>query len=169
MKTLTLLFISAFALAAQTTINIPTLTISAEATAALNAVLAKTFVDGSQAITLTAPVSATDTTINVVSTAGVAATSAIAISGDAMKITAKTAQAFTVARGLYGTTPAAHLITEQANELKYPTIIRAFAQAIADFVGLQMVQAGSTTVVAQDAIIKAANAAKVAAQTAAVQ
>jgi hypothetical protein len=169
MKILILLVASATAILAQTTVNIPALTISAEGTAAINATFAKIFVDGAQPISLTAPVAVGDTTISVVSTAGVAATSAIVIGAEAMKISAKTATAFNVTRAYYGTTAVAHAQTENANELKYPTLQRAFFAVIASFVGDQMDTAASSTISAQNAVISAAQAAKTAAKTAAVQ
>lgn len=167
MKTLTLLFISALVGLAQSTANLPALTVSAEATAALNATLSGTF--SGVTVSLTAPVLAGDTSINVVSTAGIGALSAVAIEGDAMKINSKTATSFAVTRNYYGTTAASHTVTAQVNELKFPTMNRAFIQAIADFVGGQMDLANSTTVAAQNAVITSAQAAKVAAKANAVQ
>jgi len=167
MKTVYIALFLVFGVSAQTVVNVPALTVSAEATAALNATLSSTF-SGISA-SLTAPVLLGDTTINVVSTANIGPISAISIEGEAMKITTKTTTSFTVTRAYYGTIAAPHPVTAQVNELKYPTFIRAFMQAVNDWVGGQMDQAVSSTIAAQNAVIANATATKISVKAVAVQ
>jgi hypothetical protein len=157
---------------AQATVSIANLTVNADAVTMLNGWLV-TQLSGATA-TLTGSVAPGDTTINVVSTAGIAANSGFMLENEAVQITAKTATSFTVVRGIYGTTAAAHAIAANVRELLYPPtgpnfLNGALRHFIIERVSQLMVQQGSPAITTQNAAIAAANAAIATAQAAAVQ
>lgn len=175
--------------AAQITVNVPSLTVSADGTATLYAWM----LSQPQAFEtkLTDSVDAVATTIRVDDASGInaAANSLILIGGEAMIVTNKAARLLTVTRAALGTQARAHrgLVTQEVknpdgsttttvvnvgdivNVMKHNTPARAARQWVIDKMTALMEAGGYPTAVAQDSVINTAKAAKQAAIDAAVQ
>lgn len=168
MKKLVLLWVAISAsVYGQSSVNLATLTVSAEATSAINAWMATQFSgQGSYVASLISP---GDTTINVESTTGIGANSAILVGSEAMRVTGKTATTLTVTRGYLGTVASTFPVKTTVKELVYPTVNALFRGAITTIVGQIMEQVGSTTISTQNAVVQTANQVKQAAKDASVQ
>lgn len=168
-----LLFIIIFALAAgvagvfgQTVVNVKSLTLSPEATTAVNSfmvtqVAASTGLSGS--------ITAAAMTVLVDDGAVMNGSDIIRIDGEAMQITAKNGKTLTVTRASLGTTAAVHADKAIVQVLKYKTPALLFQAHLTTLVGQIMDQVGYSTKATQDAVISTAQAAKDVAKAGAVQ
>lgn len=177
MKTLLLTLSLTLSCFGQVTVTLPNLTVSAEAVIALNAWL-PTQLSGVNA-TMTSSMLIGDTTVNVVSTAGISTQSAILLpTGEVAQVTAKTATTFTVVRAIYGTVAAAQpnssLNPGVVRELKYmPTgaagFNNLFRQLLSNAVAEIMQTSGTPTINTQKLAIINANTAINAATSGGIQ
>lgn len=161
------LLLFAVGLQAQTVVNVKSLTISADATAAIQAWMVTQTTGANTG--LNGAIDASTTSVTVADGSVMGGTDIIVIDGEAMQITAKTGKSLTVTRAALGTVAATHADKALVGVLKYKTMALLFQAHIANMVASIMDVAGYPTKATQDAIIATAQAAKAAAVSAAVQ
>ncbi len=153
---------------AQTTVNLPTITVSADATTSINEFLPTQFSGNNT--TLTSSVGVGDTIINVVSTTGIGSNNMLAIIDlEVVTITSKTATTLTVTRASIGTLAANHSNGIVARELRYKNFATLFLDLIKGQVTEIMELKPSGAIATQNAIMTTAQAAKAAAKSSAIQ
>lgn len=167
MKTLFAILILAAVSFGQTVVNVKSLTLSPDATAAVNSWMV-TQVTGTPT-GLNGTISPTDTVVTVDDGSVMGNNDVLVIEGEAMQITAKAAKKLTVTRGAFGTTATDHKDKTIVSVMKYRTYAILFQTHIANVVASIMDTAGYPTKATQDAIVATATAAKQAAKDSAVQ
>ena len=153
MKTITFALILAASAYSQTVVNVPSLTVSADATAAVqNWMLTQT----SGTVKLVGAILATDLALKVDDATGIGNNDELLVDGEAVVVTNKTGKTLTITRADLGTTATAHADGAPVSILKYKSIKTLFRQIIIDTVGQIMSMGNYPTAAAQNAVIKTA-------------
>jgi len=169
MRTLILFSLSMGLTFAQATVNIKSLTFSADAVAATQSfMIAQTT---GATTTLNGAITSGATTVTVQDNNVVLNNTAFVIDGEAFLVTARTAKVLTVTPAYLGTTTVAHADKAIVSVLKWATLILFGQQCIMDAVANIMNNPvyGYPTASIQNAVITTAQAAKNAAIAGAVQ
>jgi hypothetical protein len=158
----------------QTVVNIPSLTVSSDGTAAVNAWLCSQI--SSYPSTLANNIDASSITIRVEDGTGYNGSTPVKIDSEVMIVTGKSGRDLTVTRGAFGSVASPHAgrsggtLGAQVALMKYKDFKDLFVQHIKAVVGQIMEADTSSPVnVAQDAVIATAKAAKEAAKSAVIQ
>ncbi len=168
MKNILLVLSIATVLTAQTTVNLPSLTVTADATTSINLAMRKLF-SGTNT-SATAPIADNGTTLTVASTAGIAANALLMIDDEVVLSSAKTATTFTITRAALGTVAAAHSSGAVVRELKYRSFAHLFmVHFVLAGVGDMMEQNPAGAFATQTSAITTSQAAKDALKAGAVQ
>lgn len=144
-----------------------TITVDAEGLRAIRAQMADTL-SGTETA-LTAALTNSATTVTVSSTTGIPGTAVIRIDNELLQVSAKTATTFTVMRGAFGTTAAAHDSGAAVKELAFRTESALLKDIVRQQVKQMLARYPSAAYLAQQAAIATARAAQAAELEAAVQ
>jgi len=154
-----LLLYSLFATAAfgQTTVNLGTLTVSADAVSAFQLYMQSQVNTAVAPTSLASDITAGATSTTLASTSQITPTVAILVEAEAMIITAKNGgTGVTITRGAFGTTPAAHSAGVTVQILKYATV-QVLVKAILQDAVATIMQTYSPGIKTQIANVQAAS------------
>ncbi len=152
----------------QTTVNLPTVNVSADATASINLFLPEKFSGNNT--TLTSSVGVGDTTLNVATTTGIGTSNMlIRIDDEVLTVTAKTINTLTVTRASIGTAAANHSNGIVVRELQYKSFASLFLALIREQVAEIMELKPTGAITTQNSVVSTAQAAKQAAKLNSIQ